>query len=113
MASPPLVVAYALAGTVDINFDDTPVGTDSEGKPVMLSEIWPTRDEVDAVVSQVVTPALFREFYANTLTRNERWNQLVAPQDSLFQWSDDSTYIHHPPFFQGMSKETPTTVTPI
>ena len=59
LASPPLVVAYALAGTVDIDFDSTPVGTDSEGKPVMLSEIWPTRDEVEAVVSQVVTPALF------------------------------------------------------
>ena len=113
LASPPLVVAYALAGTVNINFETDPVGTDSDGNPVMLSDIWPTREEVAQIVGQVVTPALFQEFYSNTLTRNQRWNNLQAPQGQLFTWTEDSTYIHHPPFFQGMSRETPTTVTPI
>ena len=113
LASPPLVVAYALAGTVNINFETDPVGTDQEGNPVMLSDIWPSRDEVAQIVGQVVTPALFQEFYSNTLTRNQRWNNLQAPQGQLFTWTEDSTYIHHPPFFQGMSRETPTTVTPI
>jgi len=113
LASPPLVVAYALAGTVNINFEVDPIGTDAEGNPVMLRDIWPSRDEVAEIVGQVVTPALFSEFYSNTLTRNQRWNNLEAPQGSLFSWTDDSTYIHHPPFFTGMSKETPTTVRPI
>jgi aconitate hydratase len=76
LASPPLVVAYALAGTVNINFETDPVGTDSEGNPVMLSDLWPTREEVAEVVGQVVTPALFSDFYSNTLTRNQRWNDL-------------------------------------
>ena len=113
LASPPLVVAYALAGNVNIDFETEPIGNDSEGNPVMLADIWPSRDEVNAIVNQVVTPALFQEFYSNTLTRNQRWNNLEAPQGQLFSWSDDSTYIHHPPFFQGMTRETPTTVQPI
>lgn len=113
LASPPLVVAYALAGTVNINFEVEPVGTDSEGNPVMLRDLWPTRDEVAQVVGAVVTPKLFTDFYSNTLTRNQRWNNLEAPQGQLFSWTEDSTYIHHPPFFQGMPKETPTTVAPI
>ena len=113
LASPPLVVAYALAGTVNINFETDPVGMDQQGNPVMLADIWPSRDEVAQLVGEVVTPALFTEFYSNTLTRNQRWNNLEAPQGSLFSWTEDSTYIHHPPFFQGMSREAPTTVTPI
>lgn len=113
LASPPLVVAYALAGTVDINFDTQPIGQDNEGKDVFLREIWPSRDEVNAVVSSVLTPDSFKNFYANTLTRNVRWNNLQAPTGDLFTWSEDSTYIHHPPFFQGMTKDAPTTVTPI
>ena len=79
----------------------------------MLSDIWPSRDEVAQVVGQVVTPALFQEFYSNTLTRNQRWNNLQAPQGNLFAWTEDSTYIHHPPFFQGMARDAPTTATPI
>ena len=113
LASPPLVVAYALAGTVNINFDVEPVGTDAQGNPVMLSDIWPSRDEVAQVVASVVTPKLFTDFYSNTLTRNQRWNELEAPKGQLFSWTDDSTYIHHPPFFQGMPRETPTEVAPI
>lgn len=79
----------------------------------MLNDIWPTRDEVAQVVASVVTPELFREFYSNTLTRNQRWNNLEAPQGQLFAWTEDSTYIHYPPFFEGMTREAPTTVAPI
>merc|ERR1712084_125592 len=113
LASPPLVVAYALAGTVDINYDSDAIGKDKEGNDVFLKDIWPTREEVNAVVQSVLTPESFKTFYANTLTRNERWNNLQAPTGDLFTWSDDSTYIHHPPFFQGMTKDAPTTVSPI
>ena len=113
MASPPLVVAYALAGNVNVNFAVDPVGHDADGNPVMLQDIWPSREEVAQVVGEVVTPALFTEFYSNTLTRNERWNKLEAPQGSLFSWTEDSTYIHHPPFFQGMPREAPTQATSI
>jgi len=70
LASPPLVVAYALAGNVNINFDTDPIGIGSDGNPVMLSDIWPSRSEVQEVVNTVVTPELFRDFYSNTLTRN-------------------------------------------
>jgi len=110
LASPPLVVAYSLAGTVDIDFETEPLGKDQEGKPVFLRDIWPSRADVAKVVESVVTPSLFRDFYGNTLTRNQRWNDLVAPQGDLFQWSDNSTYIHLPPFFQGMSKDVPTEI---
>ena len=65
------------------------------------------------VVASSLSPQMFKDFYANTMTRNERWNKLEAPKGDLFEWSEDSTYIHHPPFFQGMSKECPTTVTPV
>ena len=113
LASPPLVVAYALAGTVDIDFETQPIGKDSEGKDVFLKDVWPTREEVDKVVLGNVTPAIFKDFYSNTLTRNQRWNNLVAPQGSLFTWTEDSTYVHLPPFFAGMTKDVPSSVNPV
>ena len=113
LASPPLVVAYALAGTVDVDFEKDPIGKDKDGNEVFLRDIWPSRKQVAETVQAVVTPALFKEFYGNTLTRNERWNALEAPTGYLFEWSDESTYIHHPPFFQGMTKDVPSTVAPI
>lgn len=113
LASPPLVVAYALAGTVDIDFETQPIGKDQEGNDVMLKDIWPSRDEVEKVVAENVTPSIFKEFYSNTLTRNQRWNDLVAPTGNLFTWTDDSTYIHLPPFFAGMTKEVPQAMQPI
>ena len=113
LASPPLVVAYALAGTVDIDFETQPIGKNSEGTDVFLKDIWPSREDVEKVVATNVTPAIFKDFYSNTLTRNQRWNNLVAPQGSLFTWTEDSTYIHLPPFFSGMTKEVPTTITPV
>ena len=113
LASPPLVVAYALAGTVDIDLDTQSLGKDTEGNDVFLKDIWPTRDEVQKVVVEHVTPSIFKDFYSNTLTRNQRWNNLVAPQGNLFTWTEDSTYVHLPPFFAGMTKEVPTSITPI
>lgn len=80
---------------------------------MFLKDIWPTRAEVQKLVGECVTPQLFTEFYSKTLTRNERWNTLEAPTGDLFSWDDSSTYIHHPPFFQGMTKEVPESVAPI
>ena len=76
----------------------------------MFADIWPNRDDVEKVVASVVKPELFKEFYSTTLTRNERWNNLDAPQGDLFAWDDNSTYIHLPPFFQGITKELPAAV---
>jgi aconitate hydratase len=110
LASPALVVAYAIAGTVNIDFEVEPLGMDKDGNPVMLKDIWPARSFVNDIVTNNLTPQMFKDFYANTLTRNQRWNNLEAPTGDLFEWSEDSTYIHYPPFFAGMSKETPTEV---
>lgn len=105
LASPPLVVAYCLAGRCDIDFETEPIGKGTDGSDVFLKDLWPDRDEVEKVVQSVVKPELFKEFYSQTLTRNERWNKLEAPKGDLFTWDDSSTYIHHPPFFQGISPE--------
>lgn len=113
LASPPLVVAYALAGRCNIDFNSEAIGKDKEGNDVFLRDIWPQADEVEAVVNATVKTSLFKEFYSNTLTRNERWNTLEAPKGPLFAWTEDSTYIHLPPFFTGMSREAPATMTPI
>ena len=105
LASPPLVVAYALAGRCDIDFEKEPIGKGSDGNDVFLKDIWPKQDQVSAVVQAVVKPELFKQFYSTTLTRNARWNALVAPKGELFTWDDASTYIHLPPFFAGISAE--------
>lgn len=105
LASPPLVIAYCLAGRCDIDFETEPIGKGSDGNDVFLKDIWPARAEVEAMVQKVVKPKLFTDYYSQTMTRNERWNNLEAPKGELFAWDDNSTYIHHPPFFQGMSKE--------
>lgn len=107
LASPPLVVAYALAGTVDIDFETEPLGKGADGSDVFMRDIWPSRDEVEKVVQAVVKPELFKDFYSTTLTRNQRWNNLEAPQGDLFAWDDASTYIHLPPFFQGITSDLP------
>jgi aconitate hydratase len=99
LASPPLVVAYCLAGRCDIDFETEPIGKGTDGTDIFLKDIWPHRDEVEQVVQAVVKPELFKEYYSQTMTRNERWNNLEAPKGNLFTWDDDSTYIHHPPFF--------------
>jgi aconitate hydratase len=110
LASPPLVVAYALAGTVDIDFETQPIGKDAAGQDVFLRDIWPSRQQVAEVAASVINAKLFKDFYSTTLTRNQRWNNLVAPAGELFEWTETSTYIHYPPFFKQMPKEVPTTI---
>ncbi|XP_033961949.1 cytoplasmic aconitate hydratase [Pseudochaenichthys georgianus] len=103
LASPPLVIAYAIAGTVRIDFDKEPIGTDSEGKDVFLRDIWPTREEIQAVEREFVIPTMFKEVYEKIESVNERWNSLVAPSDKLYPWDTNSTYIKSPPFFDGLT----------
>ncbi len=105
LASPPLVVAYALAGTVDIDLTKDPIGTDANGEVVFLHELWPTPDEVLDVVSKSVTPELFERNYAHVFDGDEHWRSLPDTEGELFKWNSDSTYIQEPPFFQDMPLE--------
>ncbi|GKV68233.1 aconitate hydratase A [Sporosarcina sp. NCCP-2716] len=105
LASPPLVVAYALAGTVDINFDKEPIGKGKDGKDVYFKDIWPSTEEVKAMIEKTVTPELFRKEYARVFTENEAWNAIETTDDSLYDFDENSTYIQNPPFFEGLSKE--------
>ncbi len=107
LASPPLVVAYALAGTVDIDLQNDPVGTDRDGNPVYLRDIWPSTQEVMDVVRQNVDAKMFREKYANVFTGNEMWNNIPSPSGDLYEWDETSTYIQEPPFFLGLTTEVP------
>mmetsp|Transcript_16758 Transcript_16758/g.18633 ORF Transcript_16758/g.18633 Transcript_16758/m.18633 type:complete len:894 (+) Transcript_16758:20-2701(+) len=107
LASPPLVVAYALAGRVDIDFETEALGKDTEGNDVFLRDIWPTREEVSAISSSVVKPEMFSEIYGKIALGTDRWNSLDAPSGTLFDWSEDSTYIHNPPFFASMELDLP------
>jgi aconitate hydratase len=103
LASPPLVVAYAIAGSVSIDLATEALGTDKDGKPVFLRDIWPTHAEVLAVRAMAVTPEQFKTQYAKVFTANETWNKVPVSKSELYAWSDSSTYIQHPPYFQGMS----------
>jgi len=107
LASPPLVVAYAIASTMNIDFETEPLGNDSEGKPVFLKEIWPSREEIQKVTASVIKPEMFREVYKKISNGTEMWNKLKAPEGKLYEWDSNSTYIHNPPFFQSMQKELP------
>ncbi|NP_001030155.1 cytoplasmic aconitate hydratase [Danio rerio] len=108
LASPPLVIAYAIAGTVRIDFEKQPLAVNSEGKEVYLRDIWPTREEIQAVERQFVIPAMFKEVYEKVEKVNERWNSLKAPSDKLYTWDPNSTYIKSPPFFDGLTRELQT-----
>ncbi|SDB91658.1 aconitate hydratase AcnA [Shouchella lonarensis] len=105
LASPPLVVAYALAGTVDIDLLNDPIGQDKNGKDVFFKDIWPNNEEVRNIVDKTVTPELFRREYADVFTSNDRWNAIDTTDDALYKWDDSSTYIANPPFFEGLSKD--------
>ncbi|MYL42080.1 aconitate hydratase AcnA [Virgibacillus salexigens] len=104
LASPPLVVAYALAGTVDIDLTKDALGTDKDGKPVHMNEIWPTMDEIKEQVEKVVQPEIFRKEYEDVFSSNERWNEIDTTDEPLFDWDSESTYIQNPPFFEGLAK---------
>lgn len=103
LASPPLVIAYAIAGTIRIDFEKEPLGTNAKGQQVFLKDIWPTRDEIQAVERQYVIPGMFKEVYQKIETVNENWNALGAPSDKLYFWNPKSTYIKSPPFFENLT----------
>jgi len=105
LASPPLVVVYALAGTVDIDLTKDPIGVDKNGQPVYLKDIWPTNEEVQQAIESVLSPDMFRAKYANVFTQNERWNRIPVPQGELYEWDPNSTYIQNPPFFENLGSE--------
>ena len=102
LASPPLVVAYALAGTMDIDLDTEPLGTDAEGKPVMLADIWPSPDEVSGVVASAVAADMFTRDYADVFAGDDNWRGLSVPEGDTFTWDAASTYVRRPPYFDGM-----------
>lgn len=112
LASPPLVVAYALAGTVNVDLQKDAIGKDKNGNDVFLKDIWPTTAEINAVVKQTVTPELFRKEYDNVFGDNARWNQIKTSNEPLYTWDVDSTYIANPPFFEGL-KADPDEVKPL
>ncbi|HJV44853.1 MAG TPA: aconitate hydratase AcnA, partial [Bacillota bacterium] len=104
LASPPLVIAYALAGTVDIDLTTEPIGNGKDGNPVYLKDIWPTSKEIQDTLSQAVRPELFRDRYANVFEANERWNALDVPTGELYKWEEKSTYIQEPSFFKELGE---------
>lgn len=107
LASPLLVIAYAIAGTVDIDFETTPIGKNKAGNPVFLRDIWPTRQEIQTVEQKHVIPAMFKEVYAKIEQGSASWQALQAPSGKLYPWDATSTYIKHPPFFDSMTRELP------
>jgi aconitate hydratase len=107
LASPPLVVAYALAGTVDIDFASEAIGTDKAGKPVMLKDLWPTQQEVSDLIASSIKPEMFAKSYGNVFDGNPQWNAIPVTGGDLYQWNETSTYIQHPPFFSEMALDVP------
>jgi aconitate hydratase len=103
LASPPLVVAYALAGTVDIDLSTDPLGEDSDGNPVHLKDIWPSQEEVRREIETALDPNIYKKQYANVYTGNEQWNEVEVPSGDLYAWDPDSTYIQEPSFFKDLS----------
>jgi aconitate hydratase len=107
LASPPLVVAYALAGRIDIDFEKEPIAKSKTGKDVFLKDIWPTNEEVQGIINKVLTPQMFREVYSKISKGTPRWNQMQVPKDKTYRWKNESTYIHNPPFFATLRNEKP------
>jgi aconitate hydratase len=112
LASPPLVVAYALAGRADIDLTKEPIGVGSDGKPVFLREIWPTQKEVADAIESALAPEMFKSVYADVYAGDPEWQSLAVPEGDLFAWEADSTYVKHPPYFEGMGA-VPAPITPI
>ncbi|MDH5600018.1 MAG: aconitate hydratase AcnA [Gammaproteobacteria bacterium] len=108
LASPPLVVAYAIAGTMNIDLQNDSLGKDKDGNDVYLKDIWPTQHEIQDVVIANVTREQFTSSYQDVFAGNERWANLASPEGQLFDWQNDSTYVQNPPYFTGMSKEAGT-----
>lgn len=107
LASPPLVVAYALAGTTLVDFDTDPLGQDHDGKDVFLKDIWPSREEVSAVLKDSIDSEMFVNRYGNAFDSNERWNAIAVDSGDIYSWNDSSTYIQEPPFMVDLPVEVP------
>src|SRR5262249_45273336 len=105
LASPPLVVAYALAGKMTIDLTTEPIGIDNNGQPVFLRELWPTEREIQDTMLKAVTSDMFREQYADVFKGDERWQRLQVPTGDRFAWDEQSTYIRNPPFFETITME--------
>ncbi|HVN55016.1 MAG TPA: aconitate hydratase AcnA, partial [Anaerolineaceae bacterium] len=105
LASPPLVVAYALAGTVDIDLTQEPIGIGRDGRPVYLKDIWPSSQEILDTISQSIGSEMFKSNYAEVLTSNETWNEIHSGSEEIFRWNPDSTYIQKPPYFEGFNPQ--------
>ncbi|GIW22052.1 MAG: aconitate hydratase A [Candidatus Sericytochromatia bacterium] len=103
LASPPLVVAYAIAGTVDIDLTKEPLGIDNEGKEVYLKDIWPSNDEINSLLKYALDKDVFKKMYDNVEFSNKQWNEIPVVESDLFNWNEKSTYIQEPPFFENLS----------
>ncbi len=112
LASPPLVVAYALAGTMDLDLTTEPLGQDGEGIDVFLHDIWPSPQEIQATIEASVSAEMYTRDYADVFAGDERWKSLPTPEGDVFEWDDESTYVRRPPYFEGMSRQ-PSDVTDI
>ncbi|XKF14273.1 aconitate hydratase AcnA [Knoellia locipacati] len=106
LASPPLVIAYALAGTMDFDFETDALGTDTDGNDVFLKDIWPSPNDVEATIAGAISQKLFTDDYADVFAGDERWQSLPTPEGNTFDWDADSTYVRKPPYFDGMQMET-------
>jgi aconitate hydratase len=107
LASPPLVVAYALAGTVDIDLENDPIGLDDQGNPVFLKQIWPSSKDIQRIISESVLPAMFEEKYRDVFSGNKTWSEIEGSEGDLYNWEPESTYIQEPPFFTGLTRDLP------
>jgi aconitate hydratase 1 len=105
LASPPLVIAYAIAGTMDFDFETEPLGRDEAGTPVFLRDIWPSAEEVQATIDASITREMFTEDYRDVFAGDERWRSLETPEGDVFEWDPESTYVRKPPYFEGMTLE--------
>ncbi|MDH4122079.1 MAG: aconitate hydratase AcnA [Deltaproteobacteria bacterium] len=105
LASPPLVVAYALAGSLAVDLETQPLGLGTDGKPVFLADIWPTQPDIELVLTKVLSPAMFRAQYARALEGSPAWQGVKSSGGSRYAWDDSSTYIQNPPYFEGLSRE--------
>lgn len=105
LASPPLVVAYALAGNVDMDLAKEPLGYTADQEPIFLADIWPEADEINELIEKFVTPELYQEYYAKVFDANEDWNAIQTTTEPVYEWDQSSTYIANPPFFEDMSEE--------
>lgn len=106
LASPPLVIAYALAGTMDFDFENQPLGKDSEGVDVYLKDLWPSPEEVQSVIDSSISTDMFDTEYGRIFDGDERWQALQTPEGAIFEWDENSTYVRKPNYFDGMTLET-------